>query len=292
MRLYGNSGIAKAVPFTSLLYIFFLFIVYISIADGNEIGNTGIHSGSYLRGYADVTTLNAKPEDSHGKIYVENIWSIECAGVITSDFYRALSSPLRWRNNDLTKFYLGTLSTVVVAGVYDPEVRKIAQSNRSRTSDDMAKFLNRLGSSYPSWILSSFYLGGLIFKNPTAKMVGIDGLAATLITSAAVVPFTKQAFGRVRPNEADDQFEFDSFSGHDSFPSGHTARAFVTATVIASHYDQFWVKATAYALAGMVAYARLNNNVHWGSDVVGGALIGITIGQAVVHFNMKLRSKK
>ncbi|MEW5923936.1 MAG: phosphatase PAP2 family protein, partial [Candidatus Zixiibacteriota bacterium] len=39
-------------------------------------------------------------------------------------------------------------------------------------------------------------------------------------------------------------------------------------------------------------YARLNNNVHWASDVVGGALIGITIGQVVVHFNMKLRSKK
>ena len=249
-------------------------------------------SGSPFRGYADVTSLNEKTENSNNGIHVENIWSIECAGVITRDFYRALSSPLRWGENDRSKLYLGTISTIAVAGIYDPEIRHFVQKNRSRTSDDMSKFLNRLGSSYPSWILSSFYLGGLIFKNPTAKMVGIDGLAATLITSAAVVPFTKQAFGRVRPNEADDQFEFDSFSGHDSFPSGHTARAFVTATVIASHYDQFWIKATAYALAGMVAYARLNNNVHWGSDVVGGALIGITIGQAVVHFNMKLRSKK
>ncbi|MEW5924681.1 MAG: phosphatase PAP2 family protein, partial [Candidatus Zixiibacteriota bacterium] len=233
MKPYRIPGILTAFRLNLLLYIAFLFIVYISFADGSEIGMTSGKSVVAVRGSADIISLNATAENPPEKTHVENVWSVECIDVLTRDFYHALSSPLRWRSNDCQKLYLGTLTTIAVAGLYDPEVRQIVQRNRSQTSDDMAKFFNRLGSSYPSWILSSFYLGGLIFNNSTAKMVGLDGLAATLLTSAAIVPFTKRVFGRSRPNVASDQFEFDSFSGNDSFPSGHTARAFVTATVIA-----------------------------------------------------------
>jgi membrane-associated phospholipid phosphatase len=52
------------------------------------------------------------------------------------------------------------------------------------------------------------------------------------------------------------------------------------------------VKVTAYALAGTVGYARLNNNRHWTSDVLVGAVVGTYVGKTVVRFNRDHRRIK
>ncbi len=62
------------------------------------------------------------------------------------------------------------------------------------------------------------------------------------------------------------------------------------ASVISEHYDSTWVKFTSYGLAGMVGYARLNNNRHWASDVLVGATVGTFVGKTVVRFNRKHRN--
>ena len=68
-----------------------------------------------------------------------------------------------------------------------------------------------------------------------------------------------------------------------------STEAFALASVISEHYDTPWVQITSYGLAGMVGYARLNNNRHWPSDVLAGAAIGTFVGKTVVHFNEKHR---
>jgi membrane-associated phospholipid phosphatase len=57
------------------------------------------------------------------------------------------------------------------------------------------------------------------------------------------------------------------------------------ASVITEHYPALWIKITAYGLAGTVGYARLNNNRHWTSDVLAGAVVGTYVGKTVVRFN-------
>ena len=62
-----------------------------------------------------------------------------------------------------------------------------------------------------------------------------------------------------------------------SFPSGHTAEAFVTATIV---YREYRYKSplygiAAYALAATVGAYRMINNKHWESDVFVGAGIGM-----------------
>jgi len=63
-------------------------------------------------------------------------------------------------------------------------------------------------------------------------------------------------------------------SNQHSFPSGHTASAFATASVLRQSYG--WkVGAVAYLVAGYVGSARMIHNRHYLSDVAFGAAIGV-----------------
>lgn len=62
-----------------------------------------------------------------------------------------------------------------------------------------------------------------------------------------------------------------------SFPSGHTATAFMTATMLTKEYGykSKWVGFGAYTVAAGVGLMRMANNRHWLSDVMVGAGIGV-----------------
>ncbi|MGD9842992.1 MAG: phosphatase PAP2 family protein [Steroidobacteraceae bacterium] len=62
--------------------------------------------------------------------------------------------------------------------------------------------------------------------------------------------------------------------GKQSFPSGHTAAAFMGAEFIRKNYGVGW-GFPAYAAASWVGYSRVESNKHYTRDVIAGALIGI-----------------
>ena len=66
-------------------------------------------------------------------------------------------------------------------------------------------------------------------------------------------------------------------SDYRSFPSGHTAQAFLAASIVDTEFrdKSRWYGIGAYALATSVAALRMINNKHWESDVVAGAGFGI-----------------
>lgn len=63
-----------------------------------------------------------------------------------------------------------------------------------------------------------------------------------------------------------------------SFPSGHAALAFSTASTLALQYKRWYVAIPAYLWAGTVAYSRLYLGKHYPSDVLAGAAIGTASG--------------
>ena len=113
------------------------------------------------------------------------------------------------------------------------------------------------------------YTGGRLAKKGRLAQTGADIIRAQILSQAYVqaIKFTVQ---RERPDG----------SNSVSFPSGHSASAFATATVLQRHYG--WkVGVPAAVLAAYVATARVHDNKHYLSDVVFGAAMGIAAQRTV-----------
>ncbi len=63
-----------------------------------------------------------------------------------------------------------------------------------------------------------------------------------------------------------------------SFPSGHSASAFAFAGAVAASIPV--LGAPLRGLAAAVAYSRVHTGVHYPGDVIVGAAVGATIGEA------------
>lgn len=88
------------------------------------------------------------------------------------------------------------------------------------------------------------------------------------IAMATAVNAMKYSVKEMRPDN----------STRNSFPSGHTATAFVAATILHKEYGLTrspWFSVGGYAVATATGLMRVLNNRHWMSDVVAGAGIGI-----------------
>lgn len=66
-------------------------------------------------------------------------------------------------------------------------------------------------------------------------------------------------------------------SNYKSFPSGHTATAFMAAMMMHKEYGDRspWYSISAFTVATATGISRILNNRHWLSDVLAGAGIGI-----------------
>jgi membrane-associated phospholipid phosphatase len=118
------------------------------------------------------------------------------------------------------------------------------------------------------------YIVGRTRHMTRVQHIGMDLLEAQLLTEG-IVELTKVAVRRDRPINPDGS----SASGY-SFPSGHAAITFASATVLQQHLG--WKAAVpTYALATYVAASRLHDNRHFLSDVVFGATVGIVVGRSV-----------
>jgi membrane-associated phospholipid phosphatase len=115
------------------------------------------------------------------------------------------------------------------------------------------------------------YAVGRLGDQPKVAHLGMDLVQAQLMSELLVEPL-KFATQRERPDGSNNQ----------SFPSGHAAVTFATATVIERHLG--WRKSLlGYAIASYVAMSRMHDNRHYLSDVVFGAAVGTIAGRTVVH---------
>lgn len=75
-----------------------------------------------------------------------------------------------------------------------------------------------------------------------------------------------------------------------SFPSGHTATAFMGAELVRCEYGNAY-GAGAYVFASCIAFLRVYNDRHWLNDVIGGAGFGILsarVGYWLLPYERKL----
>ncbi len=117
----------------------------------------------------------------------------------------------------------------------------------------------------------------LMFFKKTRK-AGITGFIAMFLSPLIIEGFLKNMIGRVRPY---DQFEWAKLLGDPSetfsFPSGHASFAFALATGL-SFGQKKWIKIALFASAALTAFTRVYISIHWTTDVICGAALGITCG--------------
>ena len=91
-----------------------------------------------------------------------------------------------------------------------------------------------------------------------------------------VVSNLKRITAEARPNNANDL---------SSFPSSHTAQAFLTATLLHEQYGRRypWVSVSGYAVAAATGTMRVLGNKHWATDVLAGAAIGFLSAETTWH---------
>ena len=105
----------------------------------------------------------------------------------------------------------------------------------------------------------------------------------TSVAGAFVVTYgMKYLVDRERPYDRwPDRIHAYSRESSPSFPSGHTATAFALATSLSIKYPKWYVIAPSALWACSVGVSRMNEGVHYPSDVLAGAAIGA--GCAVVN---------
>ncbi len=216
-------------------------------------------------------------------------WS-EAGALAAHDASAVLAAPLDWDGGDWLKLG-GATAAVAGSGVLlDNWLHDASQRSRTTGRDEAAMTIQKFGAAYSWGILAAYAAVGLAGRDREALNTAVDGALASAISAGLWASALKVAVGRARPNEGLGPTHFDAFSGDASFPSGHTTQAFAVASVIAAHDRRLWVRIVAFAVAGSVGLARIHEDAHWTSDVVAGAILGTTVGAAVVKTNERVRA--
>lgn len=117
----------------------------------------------------------------------------------------------------------------------------------------------------PAAVLVGMKACGVESRSSWGRMLVSDAFSAGIM--ALAVNSLKYSCRVMRPDG----------SSRNSFPSGHTATAFMTATMLHKEYGHLspWISIGAYGVAAVTGVSRQLNDKHWMSDVMVGAGIGI-----------------
>ena len=148
--------------------------------------------------------------------------------------------------------------------------------------DKILAFITSLGNAGIIWIV----LAVVLLILPKTRKTGIIVAAALLMDLILCNLILKNLVARVRPYDINTAIAILIKKPLDfSFPSGHTAASFAAMTALfLAKMKKAWI--AALVLAVLIAFSRLYFYVHYPTDVLGGAIVGILsgiIGYAIVE---------
>lgn len=153
--------------------------------------------------------------------------------------------------------------------------RRLVRDLGSMESSVLDDVLPRLSRSADHGVLWVGIAAGLAVSGLSGRRAAVRGLAALSLASATTNLLLKRAAGRRRPppglvpaRRAPLRVPFTT-----SFPSGHAASA--TAFTTAVMLEVPWTAVPLVPLSGAVAASRVVIGVHYPSDVVAGAVLGV-----------------
>lgn len=159
--------------------------------------------------------------------------------------------------------YIGV--PLVAAGLIEMRENKHFRSLRNGFMPTFRNHLDDYIQYSPAAVMLALKAAGVESRSSWKKMLTADAFTIGLIT--AVTRVIKPIAKEERPDG----------SNNHSFPSGHTATAFMCATMLQKEYGHLspWVGFGGYTVATATGVMRMMNNKHWMSDILAGAGMGI-----------------
>lgn len=150
-------------------------------------------------------------------------------------------------------------------------------------------------AEYLPWIfiagLSAFAIAAYFPKFSHLRKKNWEMIFSALIAGGvarlAVAEVIRFFYDRPRPFEVLTQIR--RLSEHDpggSFPSGHAVFFFAIAAVVSRYYPKTSI--LFFLVALNLSLARVQSGLHWPSDILGGAVIGVVVGLVVAGIARKI----
>lgn len=143
-----------------------------------------------------------------------------------------------------------------------------------------------------NWYIAYIILLGIsIFKGGRrGKIAAIGVIILILICDQTGYHILKELVKRIRPcNELADVITPLGCTGSYSFPSNHALNNFAAATFYSRLYPKLkWI---LFIIASLIAISRVYLGLHYPSDILGGAILGILFGYVFSMLILWLDSK-
>ena len=161
------------------------------------------------------------------------------------------------------------------------------QQIRSPILDKVMALLSTLGDMGILWIA----IGVLLLFSKKYRCGGWQMLIAMLLTFVVGNLILKNAFDRLRPCQIDETINLIVKIPHDSsFPSGHTMNGITAALTLIFIDKRMGIPAMILAVG--IAFSRMYNFMHFPTDVLAGAVIGIVSAVLMNYIFTKLSRNK
>ncbi len=150
--------------------------------------------------------------------------------------------------------------------------------NHSLSTGFLDKFFSTI-TDVNKWYIAYIILAGIAFfkGGVRGKILVIGLILLIIVTDQTGFRILKELFERIRPCRAlSDVITPLGCAGGYSFPSNHALNNFAAATFISRSYPNYkWV---VFIVAILISLSRVYLGVHYPSDILGGAMIGIAFG--------------
>ena len=168
----------------------------------------------------------------------------------------------------------------MVAASLDGRLAVWIATHRYAPLNDLFVWLGTIDKIGAVWVASALVVAALQRRRVVA-VVGLAALTAVTVFAADSASFgVKDLFLRARPFVAHPQIHPLYAVHSSSFPAGHAATAFAGATLLS--YLAPRASPAFVLLAVAIAFSRIYVGVHYPSDVLAGAGIGVVVGLAAV----------
>lgn len=160
--------------------------------------------------------------------------------------------------------------------------------NHTISTGFLDKFFSVITSVNNWYIAYLILLGILFFKGGrTGKLAVLGIIILVIITDQVGYKILKEIFQRSRPcSILTDVITPIGCTGAYSFPSNHAMNNFTAAMFFSMLYPKY--KVILFSTASLVAISRVYLGLHYPSDIIGGAVIGIIFGYIFTIAFMKV----